>query len=115
MHEIGALSRNAFVIISTIKIITIFTVTMISVALFTLAERRISAWIQDRLGPNRVGPFGILQPAADGLKNFVKEETMPREASRVYFVLAPMLSMVPALMTFAVIPFAAPLPTRWGL
>ena len=114
-HEIGALTRNGFLVFSAIKILAVFSVVMVTVALLTLAERRISAFIQDRLGPNRVGPGGLLQPAADGLKNILKEETMPRAASRFYFVLAPMLSLVPALMTMAVVPLAAPLPTRWGL
>jgi NADH-quinone oxidoreductase subunit H len=115
MHDVGALSMTGFLITSSIKILIVFTTIMITVALLTLAERRVSAWIQDRLGPNRVGPQGILQPLADGIKNFIKEETFPVEASRFYFVLAPMLALVPALMTFAVIPLAAPLPTRWGL
>lgn len=115
MHEVGALSANAFLIFSVMKILGVFTTVMVTVALLTLAERRVSAFIQDRLGPNRVGPGGLLQPVADGIKNFVKEETWPREASRVYFLLAPMLSLVPALMTMAVVPLAAPLPTRWGV
>jgi NADH-quinone oxidoreductase subunit H len=71
--------------------------------------------MQDRLGPNRVGPGGLLRPAADGLKNILKEETYPAHASKLFFVLAPMLAIGPALITFAVIPFAAPLPTPWGL
>src|SRR5213592_1946805 len=71
--------------------------------------------MQDRLGPNRVGPQGILQPAADGLKNFLKEETSPAMADKALFTLAPIVSFVPALLTFGVIPFAAPLPTQWGL
>jgi NADH-quinone oxidoreductase subunit H len=115
MHDLGALSPTALFISQAIKVLLVFTVTMVAVALFTLAERRISAWIQDRLGPNRVGPFGILQPLADGLKNIVKEETYPRRASSVFFILAPMMSIAPALVTFAVVPFAAPLPTPWGL
>mgnify|MGYP001043627121 CR=1 FL=1 len=114
-HEIGALSPTAFVIASAIKVVIVFTVIMVAVAMFTLAERRISAWIQDRLGPNRVGPFGLLQPLADGIKNILKEESSPGQAARLYFMLAPAISIVPALMTFAVIPFAAPLPTPWGL
>src|SRR2546427_6483195 len=61
-------------------IIVVFTAIMVGVALLTLAERRICAWMQDRLGPNRVGPQGLLQPAADGLKNLVKEETLPARA-----------------------------------
>src|SRR5688500_4017927 len=115
MHNVGALTGWALFIVTSLKILIVFTTIMITVALLTLAERRVSAWIQDRLGPNRVGPQGILQPVADGIKNFVKEETFPREASRVYFILAPMLALVPALMTMAVVPLAAPLPTPWGL
>src|SRR3989475_8286841 len=95
-------------------IIVVFTAIMVGVALLTLAERRICAWMQDRLGPNRVGPQGLLQPAADGLKNLMKEETLPAQADKALFLLAPAMSFVPALLAFAVIPFAAPLPTRWG-
>jgi NADH-quinone oxidoreductase subunit H len=97
-----------------IKMIIVFTVIMVTVAMLTLAERKISAWIQDRHGPNRVGPHGLLQPAADGLKNIMKEETYPEAAYKPLFILAPAMAFVPALLTFAVIPFAAPLPTRWG-
>jgi NADH-quinone oxidoreductase subunit H len=103
-----------FIVTSVIKIIVVFTVIMVGVALLTLAERRICAWMQDRLGPNRVGPQGLLQPAADGLKNLMKEETLPAQADKALFLLAPAMSFVPALLTFAVIPFAAPLPTPWG-
>jgi NADH-quinone oxidoreductase subunit H len=115
IHEVGALSPFGTLIASVIKILAVFTTLMIVVALLTLAERKVSAWIQDRLGPNRVGPGGLLQPAADGVKNLLKEETNPAAASRLFFVLAPMLSITPALITFAVVPFAAPLPTPWGL
>jgi NADH-quinone oxidoreductase subunit H len=104
-----------FVIASAIKVFVVFNLIMVGVALLTLIERRVCAWMQDRLGPNRVGPQGILQPAADGLKNFLKEETSPAQADKALFTLAPIVSFVPALLTFAVIPFAAPLPTRWGL
>ena len=104
-----------FLIASIIKIVVVFTVIMVGVALLTLAERRICAWMQDRLGPNRVGPQGLLQPAADGLKNILKEETYPAQADFWTFVLAPAISFTPALLTFAVIPFAAPLPTKWGV
>jgi len=105
---------GAFVIFSMVKLLVVFTVYMVGVALLTLAERKVSAWIQDRHGPNRVGPGGLLQPAADGLKNFMKEETLPGAANKPLFTLAPALAFVPALLTWAVIPFAAPLPTRWG-
>jgi NADH-quinone oxidoreductase subunit H len=103
-----------FLVTSVIKILVVFSVIMVGVALLTLAERRICAWMQDRRGPNRVGPHGLLQPAADGLKNLVKEETLPAQADKLLFLLAPTMSFVPALLTFAVIPFATPLPTPWG-
>jgi NADH-quinone oxidoreductase subunit H len=102
-----------FFAFTLLKLIVVFTVYMVGVALLTLAERKISAWIQDRHGPNRVGK-GWLQPAADGIKNFVKEETYPAAANIPLFVLAPALAFIPALLTWSVIPFAAPLPTRWG-
>ena len=100
---------------SIIKILVVFTVLMVTIAYLTLAERKISAWIQDRHGPNRVGPRGLAQPLADGLKNIMKEETYPSAAYSPLFILAPVMSFIPALITFAVIPFAAPLPTPWGL
>jgi NADH-quinone oxidoreductase subunit H len=104
-----------FLVSSVIKIVAVFFALLSGVALLTLAERRICAWMQDRLGPNRVGPQGLLQPAADGLKNLLKEETYPAQADFWMFVLAPIMSFTPALLTFAVIPFAAPLRTPWGV
>ncbi|MGB1778646.1 MAG: NADH-quinone oxidoreductase subunit NuoH [Longimicrobiales bacterium] len=103
------------VIAMVAKNLGIFGLVMVSVAYATYAERRVSAFIQDRRGPNRVGPFGLLQPIADGIKNIIKEETLPATASRFFFVLAPILVLVPSLVTFAVIPIAAPLPTPWGV
>src|SRR5687768_13817784 len=115
MHDLGALSPIAFLISNSIKITIVFTVIMVTVAMLTLMERKISAWMQDRLGPNRVGPGGLGQPVADGLKNILKEESNPGQAHRTFFTLAPMLAITPAMVTFAVIPLAAPLPTPWGL
>ena len=103
-----------FLVSSIAKVVVVFTAILVAVALITLLERRICAFIQDRLGPNRVGPQGLLQPAADGLKSLLKEETLPAQADKVLFLLAPAISFTPALLTFAVIPFAAPLPTPWG-
>ncbi|HJQ12736.1 MAG TPA: NADH-quinone oxidoreductase subunit NuoH [Gemmatimonadaceae bacterium] len=106
-------SGMPFFLFTVLKLLIIFTVYMVGVAMLTLAERKISAWIQDRHGPNRVGK-GWLQPAADGLKNFMKEETMPAGVNKALFVLSPMLSFIPALTAWCVIPFGAPIATRWG-
>src|ERR671938_1483030 len=97
-------SGAPWLIFTIIKILVVFTVIMVGVAMLTLAERKISAWIQGRLGPNRVGPGGLLQPAADGLKNIMKEETYPAQAYKPIFVLAPAMAFIPALITWAVIP-----------
>ena len=101
---------KGFILLSVIKMLLVFTVIMIGVALLTLMERKVSAWMQNRRGPNRVGWAGLLQPAADGVKNILKEETYPALANRGLFFLAPALSFIPALLLSAVIPFAAPLP-----
>lgn len=100
---------KGFLILAVIKVIVVFTVLLVGVALLTLMERKLAGWMQNRPGPNRVGPFGILQPAADGIKNFIKEETRPAAANGMIFVLAPALSFIPAVMLIAVIPLAAPL------
>ena len=95
-----------FALFSLLKIvIAVFAVVLPLVAYSVVAERRISAWIQDRVGPNRVGPWGLLQPAADGLKFILKEDFTPAYVRKVYFWMAPAVSMVPALLTLAVIPF----------
>jgi NADH-quinone oxidoreductase subunit H len=104
-----------FLVIAFLKAFLVINLILVGVALLTLFERRVCAWMQDRMGPNRVGPQGLLQPAADGLKNFLKEETAPAMADKTLFTLAPVISFIPAMLTFGVIPFAAPLPTKWGL
>jgi NADH-quinone oxidoreductase subunit H len=114
VHQVGQLSETAFLVSSIVKVLVIFLVVLVTVAMLTLLERKVSAWMQDRLGPNRVGPGGLLQPAADGLKNILKEETSPAQANAAFFRLAPMLSITPAMVTFAVIPLAAPLPNPFG-
>jgi NADH-quinone oxidoreductase subunit H len=114
IYQVGQLSTTAFVVSSLLKIIVLFTLVMVIVALLTLLERKVSAWMQDRLGPNRVGPGGIAQPLADGIKNILKEETNPGMAHSVFFTLAPMMSIIPALVTFAIIPIASPLPNPFG-
>ncbi|MBI3566817.1 MAG: NADH-quinone oxidoreductase subunit NuoH [Gemmatimonadetes bacterium] len=107
-------TTGVFVIFSIIKMLVIFGLVMVTVAYTTFAERRIAAWIQDRHGPNRVGPWGLFQVLADGVKNFMKEETYPADANKILFVMAPALAFVPAMLTWSVIPFASPLPTPWG-
>jgi NADH-quinone oxidoreductase subunit H len=101
---------KGFLLLSVIKMLIVFTIMMVGVALLTLMERKVSAWMQNRHGPNRVGWAGLLQPAADGVKNILKEETFPAQANRWLFTVAPALSFIPALLLSAVIPFAAPLP-----
>ncbi len=101
---------KGFLLVSVLRILFVFTLVMVGVIIVIWVERRGSAFLQDRLGPNRVGPFGLLQNIADGLKNIMKEETWPAQADRLLFLLAPALSFVPSMLLFAVIPFAAPLP-----
>ena len=105
----------AYFWISIVKILVVFGGILGLVAFWTWVERRGAGWIQNRLGPNRVGPEGLFQPVADGLKNFLKEETLPPFSDRFLFVLAPMMAFTPALITFAVVPFASPLQTPWGV
>jgi NADH-quinone oxidoreductase subunit H len=106
---------TAFVVASAIKVLVFFGVYLVTVALLTLAERKVAAWIQDRHGPNRTGPGGLLQPVADGVKNFMKEELSPGAGNSILFTLAPAIAFCTALVSWAVIPFAAPLPTPWGV
>ena len=108
-------NSTAFLIASAIKVLVFFGVYLVTVAMLTLAERKVSAWIQDRHGPNRTGPGGLLQPAADGLKNFMKEELSPGAGNTILFSLAPAIAFSTAMISWAVIPFAAPVPTPWGV
>jgi len=87
------------------KIALLLFVMLTTVAYMTWVERRVSAWIQDRRGPNRVGPFGLLQPLADGIKFLFKETIVPPHVYRPVYVLAPIMIFVPAMVTIAVVPF----------
>jgi NADH-quinone oxidoreductase subunit H len=113
-----------FVLFSAAKIVVVFAVTMTFVAYAVLAERKISAWIQDRVGPNRTAPpiagyipilgplltrMGMFQPMADGLKFMLKEDFTPNYVRKVYFWLAPAITVIPAFMTLAIIPFGSTL------
>ncbi len=88
-----------------IKIVVIVVPIMLSVAYITLAERKVIGYIQVRIGPNRVGPRGLLQPIADGIKLAFKEIILPTNANKFLFVFAPILTLAPALVAWAVIPF----------
>src|SRR5947209_13645318 len=90
-----------------VLIAVIVSLSMIVAMYSTYAERKIAAFLQDRVGPDRAGPFGILQPMADGLKLFMKEEIIPTASSRFLFILGPMLAMTTALLTSAVIPWGS--------
>lgn len=98
-----------FVLFSALKIVGVFSVLMFVVAYAVMIERKVSAFIQDRHGPNRVGPWGLLQPLADAVKAFFKEDYTPGHVRRVYFWLAPAIVMIPSLLTVAVIPFGSTL------
>jgi len=89
-----------------VKIVVIAVPLIIAVAYLTYAERKVIGWMQVRIGPNRVGPLGLLQPFADVLKMLFKEIVVPTGASRALFFIAPMLSLAPALAAWAVIPFS---------
>jgi NADH-quinone oxidoreductase subunit H len=90
-----------------ILIALIVTIALLVAMYSTYGERKIAAFLQDRVGPNRAGPFGILQPLADGVKLFMKEEIIPFTSSKFLFVLGPMLAMITACMTSAVIPWGS--------
>jgi len=90
---------------SLAQIAVIMGIVLLTVMILTLAERKVLGWMQDRMGPMEVGPYGVLQPIADGLKLFFKEDIVPAGANKFLFSLAPILALVPALIGFAVIPF----------
>jgi NADH-quinone oxidoreductase subunit H len=102
---------------------TIITVAVImgalqgTVAYLILLERKVAAWVQDRLGPNRVGPFGLFQPIADGVKFLLKEDIIPSHVDKVFFLVAPAIAVGTATLAFAVVPFGPttePPQVRWA-
>ncbi len=96
---------STIIIEKSIIILVVFAITMVMAMYSTLAERKIAAWLQDRIGPNRAGKGGILQPLADGMKLFAKEEFEPNTPNRFLFYVGPAIAMSTALMTSAVIPW----------
>src|SRR5580698_9132303 len=98
------------VFVPLVKIAILIGALMTAAAYLVLLERWIAAWVQDRIGPNRVGPFGLLQPLADGLKFIFKEEYTPAHVDKFLFILAPITILAAALAIFAVVPFGSVLP-----
>jgi NADH-quinone oxidoreductase subunit H len=105
---------SAVVIHKMVLILVLFVITLGIAAYSTYGERKVAAFIQDRLGPDRAGPFGILQPLADGVKMFTKEDFIPRDSNRMLFILGPGIFIFVALMTSAVIPWGTAF-TGFGL
>ena len=97
-----------------VAFVSIFGFIMTSAVILILAERKVMGWMQDRVGPIHTGPWGLLQTVADVGKLLLKEDIHVSNSDKLLFLLAPMISFIPALMTFAVIPFGSPLPTKWG-
>jgi len=91
-------------LIVVLKVLVIFVVGLVATMLMVWFERKVIAGMQNRIGPNKAGPFGILQTLADGIKLFFKEDLLPRRSDRFVFALAPFLSFVPAFLSFAIIP-----------
>lgn len=96
---------TALLIEKSILVLLLFLVSLGAAAYMTYFERKLAAWIQDRVGPDRAGPFGILQPIADGVKMFLKEDFIPAKADKWLFIIGPGIAMFTALITSAVIPW----------
>ncbi|MYN64524.1 MAG: NADH-quinone oxidoreductase subunit NuoH [Acidobacteria bacterium] len=92
-------------VVPLLKIAVLLNAVLVAVTFLVLMERKVIAWAQSRLGPMRVGPYGILQAIADPIKLILKEDITPRKADKYVFTLAPIMSLVPALVVFSVIPF----------
>ena len=98
-----------FIIVKFVLVVVVFLVSLGIAAYSTYAERKIAAFLQDRVGPDRAGPFGLLQPVADGVKMFMKEEIIPTHADKGLFILGPSIMMMTACMTGVVIPWGSTL------
>jgi len=96
-------------LIAVVKVLVVFTAMLLIVAYTTLMERKVLARMQVRFGPNRTGPFGLLQPVADGIKLFFKEDIIVPHANRIIYILAPAVIVITALVSYAVIPFGGPI------
>ncbi len=102
-----------YYIFKIILVVALFVVSLVVAMYSTFAERKISALMQDRVGPNRAGPFGLLQPLADGIKMFMKEEIIPNVSNKTLFIIGPCLAMTTALMAGVLIPWGGKI-ELWG-
>src|SRR5215470_2031291 len=105
---------QTFLLLSILKIVVVLVITLTAVAYTVLLERKVLGRMQNRWGPSRVGPFGLLQPLADGIKLFLKEDLMPLAAERPLFVLAPIIALTCSLISISVVPFGAHTTTKNG-
>jgi NADH-quinone oxidoreductase subunit H len=96
---------QTFLLLSLLKVVVVVVLTLMTVAYTVLLERKVLGRIQNRWGPSRVGPFGLMQPLADGIKLFLKEDLMPIASERLLFILAPIIALTCALISIAVVPF----------
>jgi NADH-quinone oxidoreductase subunit H len=96
---------QTFLLLSILKVVVVLVITLTAVAYTVLLERKVLGRIQNRWGPSRVGPFGLLQPLADGIKLFLKEDLMPIASERPLFIIAPIIALTCALISIAVVPF----------
>jgi NADH-quinone oxidoreductase subunit H len=103
------MSLSLFIIYKALLVIVLFAISLFIAMYSTYAERKVAAFMQDRLGPNRAGPFGILQPLADGAKLFMKEEILPQVSNKFLFILGPSIAMFTSCITGAVIPWGTSL------
>jgi NADH-quinone oxidoreductase subunit H len=98
---------SEYLIYKSLLVVLVFVITLVVAMYSTYAERKIAAFLQDRIGPNRAGPFGILQPMADGMKMFMKEEVIPGVSNKALFIIGPALSILFSFMTGVVIPWGS--------
>jgi NADH-quinone oxidoreductase subunit H len=96
-----------FLLVTVVKIAVVLLITLTAVAYTVLLERKVLGRMQNRWGPSRTGPFGLLQPLADGIKLFLKEDLMPLSVERPLFVMAPVIALTCALISISVVPFGS--------
>src|SRR3954447_19222987 len=105
MLDIDLTNPTTWFIVTVLTILVVFGALQGICAMLIYLERKISAWVQDRLGPNRVGPYGVFQSVADGLKFILKEDIIPTHVNRMLFLVAPCVALTTAMLAFAVVPF----------